>query len=179
MTKNHIVELYDNVLSHFVKNKNLILDSKYFDKVIKNERIEPCKLKTSILKLLTSPLEVEDGDFVEASLYFMGVIGEPDNWNTILCELMININHHSHEIIIREIQLIRSEYSIPYLKLAVELKPELRYLDYDDYGSYYKKCLWALVAIGTKESKDIIEKCTFSQILELKKAAIYRLSKLD
>jgi hypothetical protein len=65
------------------------------------------------------------------------------------CERLVRQDHFDHEQIIRALQDAADPYSIPFLREAVRLKPRLSYLDYDDYGSYYKKCFWALRAIGT------------------------------
>jgi hypothetical protein len=69
-------------------------------------------------------------------------------------------------------------YAIPFIKQAIILKPELSYLDYDDYGAFYKKCFWALKAIGTSEAITIIKEFATSDDEIIKKQASYRLSKI-
>jgi hypothetical protein len=93
-------------------------------------------------------------------------------WNRL-----IDPNHLDHEEIIRYLQDHPDSGSVPYLKEAILLKPALEYLEYDDYGAYYKKCLWALQEIGTPEAVRLIRECAVSDIPELKGEAIYRLSK--
>ena len=61
---------------------------------------------------------------------------------------------------------------------AIFLKPRLKYLDYDDYGSYYKKCFWALWAIGTPEAIAVIREFMTSEDAAAKEQALYRLSKI-
>jgi hypothetical protein len=52
-------------------------------------------------------------------------------------------------------------------------------LAYDDYGSYYKKCFWALRDIGTPEAIAIIREYAASDIEAARKEAVYRLSKIE
>ncbi len=58
------------------------------------------------------------------------------------------------------------------------LKPALAYLDYDDYGSYYKKCLWALQAIGTPDAIAVIAECARADDPALRRQAEYRLARI-
>lgn len=60
--------------------------------------------------------------------------------------------HESHEEMLRYLQRAASPASIAPVRDAIALKPALAYLDYDDYGAFYKKCLWVLQAIGTDEA---------------------------
>jgi hypothetical protein len=76
------------------------------------------------------------------------------------------------------LQQAAEPYAIPFLRDAIALKPRLAYLAYDDYGAYYKKCLWALVAIGTADAIDIIRMCSQGDDPVLREQALYRLSKL-
>lgn len=93
-------------------------------------------------------------------------------------ERLLVTTHFEHEDIIRFLQNNPDPLGVPFLRAAIELKPNLKYLDYDDYGAYYKKCLWALYAIGTNESLEVIQECSQSEIPELRSEANYRLSKL-
>jgi HEAT repeat protein len=95
-----------------------------------------------------------------------------ENW-----ELLKDTTHYDHEAILRFLQDHPDGRSVPHIKEAILLKPRLGYLDYDDYGSYYKKCLWALQEIGTPEAVRLIRECAKSDIPELRDEAIYRLSK--
>jgi hypothetical protein len=83
-----------------------------------------------------------------------------------------------HEDIIRLLQLQRDPYSIPFLRKAVLLKPSLEYLAYDDYGSYYKKCFWALRAIDTPEAIAAIEEFANCDDPVIRNEALYRLSQI-
>jgi hypothetical protein len=47
--------------------------------------------------------------------------------------------------------------SVMHIRDAISLKPKLEYLTYEDFGSYYKKCLCALRKIGTPEALQVIE----------------------
>ena len=95
------------------------------------------------------------------------------------CARLIQENHHEHEDIIRFLQNAADPYSIPFLRQAVQLKPRLSYLAYDNYGAYYKKCFWALRAIGTPEAIIVIREFATSDILAAREQALYRLSKIE
>ena len=94
------------------------------------------------------------------------------------CELLLRADHEDHEDCIRSLQLSKDPYAIPFIEKAVLLKPSLKYLDYDDYGSYYKKCFWALKDIGTPDAIAVIEKFAQSSDEVIKDQAEYRLSKI-
>jgi hypothetical protein len=94
------------------------------------------------------------------------------------CELLLDATHMLHEEIIRLLQRREDPYVIPYLRQAVLLKPRLEYLSYDDYGAYYKKCFWALRAIGTVEAIAVIEEFAGSSDPVIREQATYRLSRI-
>ncbi|MFT3744602.1 MAG: hypothetical protein QM785_09910 [Pyrinomonadaceae bacterium] len=91
---------------------------------------------------------------------------------------LLELDHFEHEDIIRVLQDNPDPRSVKILAKAIQLKPKLDYLEYDDYGAYYKKCLWALVSIGTAEAFDFIRRCSMSEIPELREQALYRLGEL-
>ena len=91
---------------------------------------------------------------------------------------LLQVDHFEHEDIIHFLQHHPDPASVSYLKRAIEMKPSLKYLDYDDYGAYYKKCLWALQAIGTPEAVSHIQECAHSRELALREEAVYRLGKI-
>jgi hypothetical protein len=90
----------------------------------------------------------------------------------------LEVDHHLHESLIWTLQRLKEPSSVPFLRQAVGLKPQLAYLDYDDYGAYYKKCLWALQAIGTPEALRAIEDFARSPDPVLQVQALYRLTKI-
>lgn len=94
------------------------------------------------------------------------------------CELLLEVGHCSHEDIISSLQDERDPYAVPYLREAILLKPRLEYLAYDDYGSYYKKCFWALRDMGTSEAIAVIEEFAESPDPIIRGQAAYRLSKI-
>jgi hypothetical protein len=94
------------------------------------------------------------------------------------CARLVQKDHYEHEDIIRFLQDAADPYSIPFLRQAVQLKPRLGYLDYDDCGAYYKKCFWALKAIGTAEAIAVIKEFSTSDDSVIRNQALYRLSKI-
>jgi hypothetical protein len=94
------------------------------------------------------------------------------------CHRLTSLDHVEHEDLIALLQKAKNPYAIPALRQAVLMKPSLAHLDYDDYGSYYKKCFWALSAIGTDEALAVIQEFSNSPDPVLAEAAHYRLGKL-
>jgi len=94
------------------------------------------------------------------------------------CQRLVKLDHLGHEEIIRALQDNPDPGSIVFLQRAIAQKPQLAYLEYDDYGAYYKKCLWALQAIGTREAIAVIESCARSEIPELRAQALHRLARI-
>ena len=95
-----------------------------------------------------------------------------------LCERLLQAGHFEHEDIIGCLQDFADPYAVPFLREAVLMKPCLSYLEYDDYGAYYKKCFWALNAIGTDDAITTIEEFASSNDSVVKREALYRLSKV-
>jgi hypothetical protein len=94
------------------------------------------------------------------------------------CELLLQDGHMMHEDIIHLLQQKKDPHAIPFLRQAVLLKPRLEYLAYDDYGSYYKKCFWALRAIDTPKAIAVIEEFANSDDPVIRNEASYRLSRI-
>jgi hypothetical protein len=94
------------------------------------------------------------------------------------CARLIQADHRDHEDILRNLQAAADPYSIPFLRQAVLLKPSLAYLAYDDYGSYYKKCFWALRAIGTPEAIAVIREFITASDAAARQEAVYRLEQI-
>ena len=87
--------------------------------------------------------------------------------------------HRSHEELIRLLQDWRNPGSVDALCIAIKLKPLFHYLEYDDYGAFYKKCLWALASIGTEDAFAAIKMHANSDIPALREQAAYRMGKLQ
>lgn len=94
------------------------------------------------------------------------------------CERLLQTDHQDHEEIIGALQEAAEPNSVAFLRQAVLLKPLLEYLEYDDYGAYYKKCFWALRAIGTPEAIALIKAFAQSTDEVIKEQALYRLHKI-
>lgn len=91
---------------------------------------------------------------------------------------LLNTDHEEHEEILRLVQDYPENDSVPFLRGAIELKPQLGYLKYDDYGAFYKKCLWALQDIGTSDALALISECAKSDDEALHAQAEYRLKRI-
>jgi len=95
-----------------------------------------------------------------------------------LCDRLLQTEQFEHGAIIGYLQDFADPYAIPFLRDAVLMKPRLVYLDHDDYGSYYKKCFWALKAIGTSGAIAVIQEFASSTDSIIRKESLYRLSKI-
>lgn len=95
-----------------------------------------------------------------------------------LRQRLLDTDHDEHEEIVRQLQDYPEAESVEYLQRAIELKPKLSHLDYDDYGSFYKKCLWALQEIGTPQALAVISQCASSQDKALREQAAYRMTRI-
>lgn len=132
---------------------------------------------------LEEAISQRDGDLFDYTLLLVAKFEEriPASLQQTLVDAYIDLVvqdwHQKHEDIILTLQLARDPKSVTALTDAVRIKSKLSYLDYDDYGSYYKKCLWALHDIGTPEAIAAIRECSESDVPELRKEAQYRLSR--
>lgn len=128
---------------------------------------------------LEAAIATRNGDVVEAALWLARVSDMPQEaYFMLACRLLTQDWHHCHEELISEFQEAEDPRAVVPLRHAIDLKPRLRYLEYDDYGSYYKKCLWALTEIGTPEAIAVIRDCADSHIEPLSLEARYRLTKI-
>jgi hypothetical protein len=165
------------------EHMHIILDY-YLNRISREEVFERLPFDTyqvfnEIRQQLTVALESKDGDLIETTLLVAGLFDIPeDHYIDMLWLLVAEDWHRKHEDIIGTLQDHADPRSIPCIKQAIDLKPRLEYLAYDDYGSYYKKCLWALQDIGTPEAIAVIQDCTESQDSALREEAFYRLSKI-
>jgi len=135
------------------------------------------QIPAAVSASLKQALENKDADLVDYALLLGFKFTFPDDIVGLLNELVTQPWHIKHEDIIGLLQRHRNPSSVPAIRAAIELKPTLDYLDYDDYGSYYKKCLWALSDIGTLEAITLIKECTASPDEALRNEAEYRLGK--
>lgn len=176
MTRQQIEALYKAIIQRHQSSIGLDLQQ-ITEQVLLEQQLTIAGLIQSVRQCVFGLAEPEVDEFVHVVIFFYYLHDSPDNYLDILHSLLMNPNHFQHGEIIRILQDVGSEKSISYLLEAIALKPALSYLDYDDYGAYYKKCLWALTAIGTEEAKTAISFFTASSVPELREEAIYRLSR--
>jgi hypothetical protein len=138
--------------------------------------IHPDAANAEVVRLLRQALTEGDGGTVELGLLLAAGFSVPLEID-LVHRLVVEEWHNCHEDLIAMLQRSRSPASIPYLRRAIELKPRLDYLAYDDYGAYYKKCLWALQAIASAEARELIGEFTESQDEVLRAEARYRISR--
>lgn len=102
----------------------------------------------------------------------------PQKYFAIEREQLLLTTHCDHEAIVRLLQDNADGASVPYLRQAIALKPSLAHLAYDDYGAFYKKCLWALQEIATPDALAAIKEYARSDIEPLRNEAQYRLQRI-
>src|SRR5262249_34570640 len=93
-------------------------------------------------------------------------------------ERLLDTSHEEHEDILGLLQAYPDNESVRYVRQAILLKPTLAYLRYDDYGAFYKKCLWVLQDIGTADALMLIRECAAHGDAVLRTQAEYRLQRI-
>ena len=131
-----------------------------------------------VARLIEDAAVSRDDEALELALWLGARFGLPKSTIPSMHRLMVELWHTSHGEMVRLLQRWRDPASVAPLQEVIHLKPRLGYLDYDDYGALYKKCLCALAAIGTPEAVCAIEQCAASGDPVLREQAIDRLSKL-
>jgi len=127
---------------------------------------------------LTAAIANENADSLDIALTLDSQLDAPNR--TSLFETLLDQTwHYSHEHMIRYLQDHPSPSSVEPLRRAVELKPQLEYLAYDDYGAYYKKCFWALAVNPNPHAVDVIREFAGSTDETLREQAQYRLKKIQ
>lgn len=163
MTKQQIEALYQAIIKQHQSSTGLGLPQ-IAEQILLEQQVTITKLMQSIRQCISELAQAEADDFAQVVLFFYYLLYSPDKHLDILHSLLMNPNHFQHGEIIRILQDVGREKSISYLLEAIALKPALSYLDYDDYGAYYKKYLWALTGIGTEEAKTAISSFTVSTV---------------
>lgn len=96
-------------------------------------------MAAEVVYLLEHGKAIRDGNWIEEGMgQGWSLAGRfPENAKDVVEELVAESFHTQHEDMIGLLQGWRSPSSISALIRAIELKPKLEYLDYDDYGAYY------------------------------------------
>lgn len=140
--------------------------------------IQAGDLANEVLRVLKQAQATRDPEAVETALLLGARFTVPAAAIHPIHELLDQTWHWSHETMVGQLQQWRDPASVSRLARAIQLKPQLGYLDYDDYGAFYKKCLWALAEIGTEEAVSVMRECAASDDAVLREQAAYRLQKL-
>ncbi len=137
------------------------------------------KISEEPVRLLMQATAARDAAKVELALllgfHFDALADAMDVANT----LVVQDWHKSHEDLVGLLQRWRNPASVAPLAEALRLKPALSYLEYDDYGSFYKKCLHALAAIGTEEAISRIREFVTADDPILRELAKHRLERFE
>jgi hypothetical protein len=131
-----------------------------------------------VSSLLARAMEEKNAELVEYALMIGSCFSFPDGIFDVVHQLLLEPWHTRHEDMVSMLQYHRNPSSVRVLREVISLKPHLEYLDYDDYGAFYKKCLWALQAIGTEDALAVIKDCAESEDAALREQAAYRLKRI-
>lgn len=102
---------------------------------------------------LEASLEIKDSDNVECLLIFGSVFGFTQDCADILCRLLVQDWHASHENIARELKVFKYPGAVDYL-----FKAALTHYQY--IASEYAlgvKCIYALYEIGTDNAREKLQ----------------------
>jgi hypothetical protein len=116
-------------------------------------------------------------DSVECALVLAFVFGLSRKWAPLLCKLIEEDWHHSHEDIAEALQDIRVPSTVDCLYRTALRKHD--YLAYNDGESLAVKCIWALHDIGTYEAVEKLKLLSQSALsAPVRERALERLSAL-
>jgi hypothetical protein len=116
-------------------------------------------------------------DDLECALVLAFVFGLSRKWAPLLCKLIEEDWHHSHEDIADALQDIRGPSTVDRLYRAALRKHD--YLAYNDSKSLAVKCIWALHDIGTYEAVEKLKLLSQSALsAPIRERALKRLSEL-
>lgn len=106
-------------------------------------------------------MQLRDSDLIEVGLKSIFIAElQGKFFSKILCELLPEKWHTSHEDIVLLLSEIKDETTIGCLYKVIETKFD--YLDYDESDQFARKCIKALSAIGGIEAKRAILELTHS-----------------
>ena len=131
-----------------------------------------------VSRLLDAAAAAKNADVLEYATHLHARFCPQMDLSSWFYVLVTQTWHYSHEYMIRYFQDHPSEANVAPLRDAIALKPTLEYLDYDDYGGYYKKCMWALAVNPSSSANDLIKECATSKDDVLREQAVYRLRRL-
>lgn len=96
----------------------------------------------------------------------------------LLNELLVNTEHHQHQMIAKTLQHVKSPSTIPFVKRALD--SNFDYLEYtcSDHDAIAKWFSWLLFSINTKEAISLIEEYSKSPNKDIRNEMIYRLDKV-
>jgi hypothetical protein len=92
----------------------------------------------------------------------------------ILCKLITEDWHISHEDIAMILQRLRSPESVDCLVNAISIANQLEYLEYNEGESFIIKCTWALGDINTEYANQKLNELSLSTNSRIRKAAMFQ-----
>ena len=107
-------------------------------------------VKADVIPILEQSLASHEADEVELAVTLAHYFGLQREQTPILCKLLLEDWHTSHENIASSLQKLADPRSTDSLRQASQFR--LAYLDYDENHGLARKCTWALAAIGTAEA---------------------------
>jgi len=131
-----------------------LLSGAYYDESIPKS----FKYTGELVAGLTELLKTKNASLLEDLLIIAEWDGLNQKYTNILIWLLKEDWHDRQEDIVMAMEVIKDPMTVEVLYDTAE-----RFPSYDEGRSLTKKCIWALIAIGTEEAKDKIELLTFSK----------------
>lgn len=123
-----------------------------------------------LLEKLGDAIQMHDSKGVEYLCLISEVDGIDKRFTNILCKLLEENWHHSHEDIVMMMEIIKDPASVDCMyKISINIP------SYDDGRSLAKKCIWALGAINTADAKEKLKMLSMSDDEIIKNAAVMQL----
>lgn len=167
------------------QSEKKIINDYRFSRITKNEFLQqvPLSLKNDkrlAQSILTKAFQDKNKEILDIGFAIMliqaDLFGFPVD-TKILCNLLLESWHFSHEDIAMVLQDIKDPSTVECLFTAAQL--QFKYLNYDDTYQLARKCIKALSAINNKESIIKLKLLSNNPNSEIKEYANKELRNLD
>jgi hypothetical protein len=147
------------------------------DEFVRQFDVDPQIDHDCVRRALECAIDHRGAEELECAMVLAFSFGLSASWAPMLCNLLRERWHTSHENIVGALQDIRDPSTVDCLfETALE---RYAYLDYDDSFALAVKCIWALHDIGTAYAKEKLKILADSDITAIRENARERLIALS